>query len=166
MSSQWRHSLHHSSSSSLALCFRVVKRISMVAIAFPNPDVGSNCTLVMKLHLMPHSAFLFPSAVLLMPRQVLLKPQQPKASYFSMDALLNCSPSTLGTSPRKQNSCLDTVVMILCTGIQKLGAGANSRNLWISGLSSTTRATDLKQLFSKHGKVMYHGHVPCGDCCR
>jgi len=30
----------------------------------------------------------------------------------------------------------------------------NSRNLWISGLSSTTRATDLKSVFSKHGKVI------------
>ncbi|XP_061883660.1 scaffold attachment factor B1 isoform X2 [Entelurus aequoreus] len=29
-----------------------------------------------------------------------------------------------------------------------------SRNLWVSGLSSTTRATDLKTLFSKYGKVV------------
>ncbi|CAL8253669.1 unnamed protein product [Merluccius merluccius] len=28
------------------------------------------------------------------------------------------------------------------------------RNLWVSGLSSTTRATDLKTLFSKYGKVV------------
>ena len=33
-----------------------------------------------------------------------------------------------------------------------MAAGA-SRNLWVSGLSSTTRATDLKTLFSKYGKV-------------
>uniref|UniRef100_A0A3Q0RE03 Scaffold attachment factor B n=1 Tax=Amphilophus citrinellus TaxID=61819 RepID=A0A3Q0RE03_AMPCI len=34
-------------------------------------------------------------------------------------------------------------------------AAANgSRNLWVSGLSSTTRATDLKTLFSKYGKVV------------
>ncbi|XP_011500165.1 PREDICTED: SAFB-like transcription modulator isoform X2 [Ceratosolen solmsi marchali] len=31
---------------------------------------------------------------------------------------------------------------------------ASSRNLWVSGLSSTTRATDLKQIFSKYGKVV------------
>lgn len=31
---------------------------------------------------------------------------------------------------------------------------SNSRNLWVSGLSSTTRATDLKTLFSKYGKVV------------
>ncbi|CAL1528827.1 unnamed protein product [Lymnaea stagnalis] len=30
----------------------------------------------------------------------------------------------------------------------------SSRNLWVSGLSSSTRATDLKTLFSKHGKVI------------
>ncbi|XP_058801390.1 SAFB-like transcription modulator isoform X2 [Phymastichus coffea] len=29
-----------------------------------------------------------------------------------------------------------------------------SRNLWVSGLSSTTRATDLKSIFSKYGKVI------------
>ncbi|XP_054645231.1 scaffold attachment factor B1 isoform X2 [Dunckerocampus dactyliophorus] len=29
-----------------------------------------------------------------------------------------------------------------------------SRNLWVSGLASTTRATDLKTLFSKYGKVV------------
>ncbi|XP_013869656.1 scaffold attachment factor B1 [Austrofundulus limnaeus] len=35
------------------------------------------------------------------------------------------------------------------------GVAANSsRNLWVSGLSTTTRATDLKALFSKHGKVV------------
>ncbi|KAK2580754.1 hypothetical protein KPH14_011379 [Odynerus spinipes] len=31
---------------------------------------------------------------------------------------------------------------------------ASSRNLWVSGLSSSTRATDLKQIFSKYGKVI------------
>ena len=29
-----------------------------------------------------------------------------------------------------------------------------SRNLWVSGLSASTRAADLKTLFSKHGKVI------------
>uniref|UniRef100_A0A8C7Y176 Scaffold attachment factor B n=1 Tax=Oryzias sinensis TaxID=183150 RepID=A0A8C7Y176_9TELE len=37
---------------------------------------------------------------------------------------------------------------------EKGGAAASSRNLWVSGLSSTTRATDLKSLFSKYGKVV------------
>ncbi|XP_034035643.1 scaffold attachment factor B1 isoform X2 [Thalassophryne amazonica] len=40
---------------------------------------------------------------------------------------------------------------------EKAGSGAaasSSNNLWVSGLSSTTRATDLKTLFSKYGKVV------------
>ncbi|XP_043271687.1 SAFB-like transcription modulator isoform X3 [Venturia canescens] len=37
---------------------------------------------------------------------------------------------------------------------QSSPANASSRNLWVSGLSSTTRATDLKQIFSKYGKVI------------
>lgn len=36
----------------------------------------------------------------------------------------------------------------LCTGRSSCG-----RNFWVSGLSSTTRATDLKNLFSRYGKV-------------
>ncbi|NXT99585.1 SAFB1 factor, partial [Buphagus erythrorhynchus] len=31
---------------------------------------------------------------------------------------------------------------------------SSGRNLWVSGLSSSTRATDLKNLFSKYGKVV------------
>ncbi|NXW55684.1 SAFB1 factor, partial [Eurystomus gularis] len=38
---------------------------------------------------------------------------------------------------------------------EKGRAGSSSgRNLWVSGLSSSTRATDLKNLFSKYGKVV------------
>ncbi|XP_051979952.1 scaffold attachment factor B2-like [Xyrauchen texanus] len=37
---------------------------------------------------------------------------------------------------------------------EKGSAGASGRNLWVSGLSSTTRATDLKNLFTKYGKVI------------
>lgn len=38
-----------------------------------------------------------------------------------------------------------------CT-LGRTGSGSG-RNLWVSGLSSSTRATDLKNLFSKYGKV-------------
>lgn len=34
------------------------------------------------------------------------------------------------------------------------GSSLTTRNLWVSGLSSTTRATDLKEIFSKYGKVV------------
>ncbi|CAE1316081.1 SAFB-like transcription modulator,Scaffold attachment factor B1,Scaffold attachment factor B2 [Acanthosepion pharaonis] len=40
------------------------------------------------------------------------------------------------------------------TEVKKESGSQNSRNLWISGLSSNTRATDLKGLFSKYGKVV------------
>jgi len=37
---------------------------------------------------------------------------------------------------------------------KKKNVTSSSRNLWISGLSSNTRAHDLKTVFSKHGKVV------------
>ncbi|XP_054260366.1 scaffold attachment factor B2-like isoform X2 [Macrosteles quadrilineatus] len=38
---------------------------------------------------------------------------------------------------------------------KKIAQGSSSsRNLWVSGLATTTRATDLKQVFSKYGKVI------------
>merc|ERR1712025_31806 len=37
---------------------------------------------------------------------------------------------------------------------EKKKVASSSRNLWISGLSSSTRATDLKTVFSKYGKVI------------
>nr|XP_051686016.1 scaffold attachment factor B2 isoform X1 [Oryctolagus cuniculus] len=39
-------------------------------------------------------------------------------------------------------------------GGSSVSGGGSGRNLWVSGLSSTTRATDLKNLFSKYGKVV------------
>uniref|UniRef100_A0A2K6NZT5 Scaffold attachment factor B n=1 Tax=Rhinopithecus roxellana TaxID=61622 RepID=A0A2K6NZT5_RHIRO len=36
----------------------------------------------------------------------------------------------------------------------EIGRSSCGRNFWVSGLSSTTRATDLKNLFSKYGKVV------------
>lgn len=41
----------------------------------------------------------------------------------------------------------------MCVAAGSSAAASGSRNLWVSGLSSTTRATDLKTLFSKYGKV-------------
>ncbi|XP_030044639.1 SAFB-like transcription modulator isoform X2 [Microcaecilia unicolor] len=34
------------------------------------------------------------------------------------------------------------------------GSGSSTRNLWVSGLSSNTKAADLKNLFGKQGKVL------------
>ena len=35
-------------------------------------------------------------------------------------------------------------------------ASSSSRNVWVSGLSSNTKAADLKNLFGKYGKVKSH----------
>lgn len=45
--------------------------------------------------------------------------------------------------------------MVFVCLFSQLGRSASSsgRNFWVSGLASTTRATDLKNLFSKYGKV-------------
>lgn len=45
------------------------------------------------------------------------------------------------------------ILWCTCVGAGAGAAASSSRNLWVSGLSSTTRATDLKTLFSKYGKV-------------
>lgn len=36
-----------------------------------------------------------------------------------------------------------------------VGSSSSSRNIWVSGLSSNTKAADLKNLFGKYGKVNY-----------
>lgn len=38
-------------------------------------------------------------------------------------------------------------------------ASESSRNLWVSGLSSGTKAADLKVLFGKHGKVSFWMYI-------
>ena len=48
-------------------------------------------------------------------------------------------------------------------------ASTNSRSLWISGLSNSTKAGDLKTLFSKNGKVtgakiVTNTKDPCSKC--
>lgn len=47
-------------------------------------------------------------------------------------------------------------------------AGSNnssSRNIWVSGLSSNTKAADLKNLFGKYGKVNNTCSSPGFSCC-
>lgn len=48
-------------------------------------------------------------------------------------------------------SCHNGADNLLSPGRASCSSG---RNLWVSGLSSSTRAADLKSLFSKHGKVI------------
>lgn len=47
------------------------------------------------------------------------------------------------------------MIFVAFTGKKILiASGGSSKNLWVSGLATTTRATDLKQVFSKYGKVI------------
>lgn len=45
----------------------------------------------------------------------------------------------------------------MCFGKRASGVvssnSSSSRNIWVSGLSSNTKAADLKNLFGKYGKV-------------
>jgi len=59
-------------------------------------------------------------------------------TYFSSFLFVD-KKKTAGTSTNNGNS----------SG----GGGSSSRNLWVSGLATNTRATDLKHVFSKYGKV-------------
>jgi len=58
--------------------------------------------------------------------------------------------------------CWHPHVTVTCVPVDKKSKSSvggatsgSSRNLWVSGLSSSTRATDLKQVFSKYGKVRH-----------
>uniref|UniRef100_A0A452DUI5 Scaffold attachment factor B n=1 Tax=Capra hircus TaxID=9925 RepID=A0A452DUI5_CAPHI len=56
---------------------------------------------------------------------------------------------------QKMRFTQDFVCILFLTGTSfKIGRSSCGRNFWVSGLSSTTRATDLKNLFSKYGKVV------------
>lgn len=53
--------------------------------------------------------------------------------------------------------CFYVLYFLICDvflgGASSSGAGSSTRNLWVSGLSSNTKAADLKNLFGKYGKV-------------
>lgn len=67
------------------------------------------------------------------------------------DAVVAEKTSTAGTATGAAEPATATGGSV----VDPAKSGSSSgRNLWVSGLSSTTRATDLKQLFSKYGKVV------------
>lgn len=74
-------------------------------------------------------------------------------SYFVM--FLSLKPNALWFS--ETNWCFLFLLFLIDkkkgVGGNSTGGGSSSRNLWVSGLSTSTRATDLKHLFSKYGKV-------------
>jgi len=52
------------------------------------------------------------------------------------------------------SNLLSPVIHFLKYVLAKKNNSPFVRNIWVSGLSSITKATDLKQLFSKYGKVI------------
>ncbi|KAL3047802.1 hypothetical protein OYC64_021886 [Pagothenia borchgrevinki] len=64
------------------------------------------------------------------------------------------SSSVEGDDPKKSSEENDAKTETKDETAAGSAAASSSRNLWVSGLSSTTRATDLKTLFSKYGKVV------------
>ncbi|XP_074834194.1 scaffold attachment factor B2-like isoform X2 [Carettochelys insculpta] len=55
----------------------------------------------------------------------------------------------------QKKSCVeDTDTKMIAKDEKGRTSSSSGRNLWVSGLSSSTRATDLKNLFSKYGKVV------------
>lgn len=62
--------------------------------------------------------------------------------------------SETGTSNAKPKSLAGKVVKVIGKDEKVKRVALTARSLWITGLAASTRAADLKALFSKHGKVV------------
>ncbi|KAM7134703.1 scaffold attachment factor B2-like [Macrochelys suwanniensis] len=62
--------------------------------------------------------------------------------------------STNEGGDQKKSSVEDADTKMVSKDEKGRTSSSSGRNLWVSGLSSSTRATDLKNLFSKYGKVV------------
>ncbi|CAI5798881.1 scaffold attachment factor B1-like isoform X2 [Podarcis lilfordi] len=73
-----------------------------------------------------------------------------------MEAKANCEEESSAQEGGDQNtsSNKDAEAKSVSKDEKGRAGGSSGRNLWVSGLSSSTRATDLKNLFSKYGKVV------------
>ncbi|XP_028926199.1 SAFB-like transcription modulator isoform X1 [Ornithorhynchus anatinus] len=74
---------------------------------------------------------------------------------------LKKGPSSTGASGQAKSSSKDSKESKTASkddkgsaGSTGGGGGSSTRNLWVSGLSSNTKAADLKNLFGKYGKVL------------
>ncbi|XP_040269811.1 SAFB-like transcription modulator isoform X2 [Bufo bufo] len=63
-------------------------------------------------------------------------------------------PSSTGASGQAKSSSKDKTASKDDKGSISSTSGSSVRNLWVSGLSSNTKAADLKNLFGKYGKVL------------
>ncbi|XP_034973970.2 scaffold attachment factor B1 isoform X2 [Zootoca vivipara] len=73
-----------------------------------------------------------------------------------MEAKANCEEESSAQEGGDQNtsSNKDAEAKSVSKDEKGRAGGSSGRNLWVSGLSSSTRATDLKNLFTKYGKVV------------
>uniref|UniRef100_A0A8C7ZV78 SAFB-like, transcription modulator n=1 Tax=Oryzias sinensis TaxID=183150 RepID=A0A8C7ZV78_9TELE len=66
----------------------------------------------------------------------------------------NKGPSTSGASGQEKSSSRDRDGKAAKDEKGMVSSCSSSQNLWVSGLSSNTKAADLKNLFGKYGKVL------------
>ncbi|NXA42621.1 SAFB1 factor, partial [Eudromia elegans] len=81
-----------------------------------------------------------------------VKQTEEKANSEEPPATKESSASEGGD--QKKSSVEDADTKIISKDEKGRTGSGSGRNLWVSGLSSSTRATDLKNLFSKYGKVV------------
>ncbi|NXA42635.1 SAFB1 factor, partial [Eudromia elegans] len=81
-----------------------------------------------------------------------VKQTEEKANSEEPPATKESSASEGGD--QKKSSVEDADTKIISKDEKGRSANSSNRNFWVSGLASTTRATDLKNLFSKYGKVV------------
>ncbi|XP_053558966.1 scaffold attachment factor B2 isoform X2 [Bombina bombina] len=82
------------------------------------------------------------------------EPKDTEEGHTEEDTSANKLSSENEDDDAKMSSLDDEGDKSLSKDDKGLTDASSGRNLWVSGLSSSTRATDLKNLFSKHGKVV------------
>ncbi|NWY05126.1 SAFB1 factor, partial [Nothoprocta ornata] len=80
------------------------------------------------------------------------KTREEKANSEESPATKESSSSEGGD--QKKSPVEDADTKMISKDEKGHSANSSNRNFWVSGLASTTRATDLKNLFSKYGKVV------------
>ncbi|XP_066492791.1 scaffold attachment factor B2-like [Tiliqua scincoides] len=89
-------------------------------------------------------------------------PQVVSQDAEKMETKANCEEDSSATressakegGDQNMSSNEDSEAKIASKDEKGRSCSSSGRNLWVSGLSSLTRATDLKNLFSKYGKVV------------
>ncbi|XP_025052262.1 scaffold attachment factor B1-like isoform X3 [Alligator sinensis] len=80
--------------------------------------------------------------------------KKPEDKANAEDSSATKESSTNEGGDQKKSSIEDAETKTVSKDEKGRASSSSGRNLWVSGLSSSTRATDLKNLFSKYGKVV------------